>query len=196
MPLEHNVCAAQFLVQVDPALPSIVQRLVDTPHARPLRLVICGSSQRMMHGLVLDETAPLYGRAAEIIKVTPMPPAALPEALGLTPEQAVIAYSVWGGLPRNWELAADYPGTEEALAALLLDRNGVLHGEPPRLLLGRHAQRGSGQLPAHADRLGCHRLSENRSVGAPFRPRGRGVGAAGEGFGPSAVMPSRRGPFR
>ena len=149
-----------YLVQADPALPSIVQRLVDTPHARPLRLVICGSSQRMMHGLVLDETAPLYGRAAEIIKVTPMPPAALPEALGFTPEQAVIAYSVWGGLPRNWELAADYRGTEEALAALLLDRNGVLHAEPPRLLLDdmRSVVQANSLLTLIGS--GCHRLSE------------------------------------
>jgi len=149
-----------YLVQVDPALPSILQRLLDTPHARPLRLVVCGSSQRMMHGLVLDETAPLYGRAAEIIKVTPMPPAAMREALGLTPEQAVLAYSVWGGLPRNWELAADYRSTEEALAALILDRHGVLHGEPFRLLLDdmRSVIQANSLLALIG--AGCHRLSE------------------------------------
>ena len=50
----------------------------------------------MMHGLVLDETAPLYGRATEIIKVTPMLPAALRDALQLDPEQSAVAYSVWG----------------------------------------------------------------------------------------------------
>ena len=157
-----------YLVHVAPALPSIVQRLVDTPRARPLRLVICGSSQRMMHGLVLDETAPLYGRAAEIIKVAPMPPAALSEALGLAPEQAVTAYSVWGGLPRNWELAADYAGTEEALAALVLDRNGVLHGEPPRLLLDdmRSVVQANSLLALIGS--GCHRLSEiGGRVGQP-----------------------------
>ncbi len=114
----------------------------------------------MMHGLVLDETAPLYGRATEIIKVTPMPPAALPEALGLAPEEAVIAYSVWGGLPRNWELAVDYGSTQEALVALVLDRNGVLHGEPPRLLLDdmRSAVQANSLLALIG--TGCHRLSE------------------------------------
>ena len=29
-------------------------------------LVLCGSSQNMMYGLVLDSAAPLYGRADEI----------------------------------------------------------------------------------------------------------------------------------
>ena len=149
-----------YLVQVSPALPSIIQRIIDTPGERPLRLLACGSSQRMMHGLVLDETAPLYGRAAEVVKVAPMPPEALPAALHLDPEDSVVAYSIWGGLPRNWELAADYGSTSEALAALVLDRNGVLHGEPSRLLLDdmRSAVQANSLLGLIGS--GCHRLSE------------------------------------
>ena len=149
-----------YLVHASPALPSILQRIVDTPGDRPLRLLACGSSQRMMHGLVLDETAPLYGRAAEIVKVEPMPPEALPEALRLGAEDSVVAYAVWGGLPRNWELAADYGSTPEALAALVLDRNGVLHGEPLRLLLDdmRSAVQANSLLALIGS--GCHRLSE------------------------------------
>ena len=149
-----------YLVQVSPALPSIIQRIVDRPGERPLRLVVCGSSQRMMQGLVLDETAPLYGRAAEIVKVAPMPAEALPAALPLDAEGSVVAYSVWGGLPRNWELAADYPSTTEALAALVLDRNGVLHAEPQRLLLDdmRSAVQANSLLGLIG--AGCHRLSE------------------------------------
>ena len=157
-----------YLVQVSPALPSIIQRIVDTPGERPLRLVACGSSQRMMHGLVLEETAPLYGRAAEIVKVAPMPPEALPGALDLDAEDGVVAYSVWGGLPRNWELAADYSSTRQALAALVLDRNGVLHGEPSRLLLDdmRSAVQAHSLLGLIG--AGCHRLSELASrVGQP-----------------------------
>lgn len=167
-----------YLVQVSPELPSIVQRILDTPGERPLRLLACGSSQRMMHGLVLDETAPLYGRAAEIVKVAPMPPEALPAALRLDAEDSVEAYSVWGGLPRNWELAADYGSTPEALSALVLDRNGVLHGEPRRLLLDdmRSAVQANTLLALIGG--GCHRLSElGGRVGQPAthlsRPLGR-----------------------
>ena len=149
-----------YLVQVSPALPSIIQKIIDTPGERPLRLLACGSSQRMMHGLVLDEAAPLYGRAAEIIQVAPMPPEALPAALHLDAEESVVAYSIWGGLPRNWELAADYGSTPEALAALVLDRNGVLHGEPSRLLMDdmRSAVQANSLLALIG--AGCHRLSE------------------------------------
>ena len=149
-----------YLVQVSPALPSIIQKLIDAPRNRSPRLLLCGSSQRMMHGLVLDETAPLYGRAAEIIKVTPMPAAALREALQLDAERSVVAYAVWGGLPRNWELAADYHSTEEAVPALILDRNGVLHGEPSRLLLDdmRSIVQANSLLALIG--AGCHRISE------------------------------------
>lgn len=149
-----------YLVQVSPALPSVIQRIIDTPGERPLRLAACGSSQRMMHGLVMDQTAPLYGRAAEIIQVAPMPPEVLPAALHLNAEDSVVAYSVWGGLPRNWELAADYASTSEALAALVLDRNGVLHGEPSRLLTDdmRSAVQANSLLALIGG--GCHRLSE------------------------------------
>lgn len=149
-----------YLVQVSPALPSIIQRIIDTPGERPLRLAACGSSQRMMHGLVLDETAPLYGRAAEVVKVAPMPPEALPAALELDAAESVVAYSIWGGLPRNWELAADHGSTSEALATLVLDRNGVLHNEPSRLLLDdmRSAIQANSLLGLIGS--GCHRLSE------------------------------------
>ena len=149
-----------WLAQASPALPSVVQRLLDTPDPRPLRLIVCGSSQRMMHGLALDETAPLYGRAAEIVKVAPMPPAALREALPLGAEDAVTAWAVWGGLPRNWELAADYGSTAEALAALVLDRNGVLHGEPPRLLLDDMRSTVQAHSLLALIGGGSHRLSE------------------------------------
>ena len=149
-----------YLVQVSPAFPSIIQKIIDSPGERPLRLLACGSSQRMMHGLVLDEAAPLYGRATEIVKVEPMPPEVLSAALQLDAEDSIVAYSVWGGLPRNWELAADYGSTQEALAALVLDRNGVLHGEPSRLLLDdmRSAVQANSLLALIGS--GCHRLSE------------------------------------
>ena len=61
----------------------MIQKLLDSEGTQPLRLILCGSSQRMMQGLVLDESAPLYGRAGEIIKVSLMPPRALHEALQL-----------------------------------------------------------------------------------------------------------------
>ena len=61
-----------YLVEKDEALPSILQRIVDVLPATGHKIVICGSSQRMMQGFVLRASEPLYGRAREIIPVCPL----------------------------------------------------------------------------------------------------------------------------
>ncbi|MBW2742710.1 MAG: hypothetical protein JRE64_28775 [Deltaproteobacteria bacterium] len=62
-------------------------------------------------------------------------PGWIKEALSLNHIEAVEAYSVWGGVPRYWELAKTYQNQEEACKEIVLDRDGVLHNEPMRLLL-------------------------------------------------------------
>lgn len=155
------ICLDEFpyLVQGAPELPSLLQRYIDRPEGR-IKWILCGSSQRMMQGLVLDRTAPLSGRATEIIKLDPLGAGWLPHALKQSPEDAVEAYSVWGGVPRYWELAQGYKNTDAALHALVWDRVGVLHEEPLRLLLDD--MRSSVQLYSILSLIGsgCHRVSE------------------------------------
>ncbi len=148
-----------YLVQKSPELPSIIQKLIDHKQNKT-NIIICGSSQRMMHGLVLDGSAPLYGRAAEIIKVRPLEPGWIKEALPLNSIKAIEAYSVWGGVPRYWELAKTYRNQEEACKELVLDRDGILHSEPMRLLLDdmRSASQPHSLLSLIAN--GSNRLSE------------------------------------
>ena len=73
-PTEFNLLLDEFpyLVQASPELPSLIQRYLDAPGSRKLNILLCGSSQRMMQGLVLDRTAPLYGRAREILRIEPL----------------------------------------------------------------------------------------------------------------------------
>lgn len=123
-----------YLVQKSPELPSIIQKQIDSRQNK-IHLIICGSSQRMMQGLVLDGTAPLYGRAVEIIKLRPLEPGWISDALNLGSVASIEAYSVWGGVPRYWELAKQFSSLETACKELVLDRDGVLHEEPMRLLL-------------------------------------------------------------
>ena len=148
-----------YLVQKSPELPSIIQKLIDNQQNKT-NIIICGSSQRMMHGLVLDSSAPLYGRATEIIKVRPLEPGWIKEALTLNSIEAIEAYSVWGGVPRYWELAKTYRNQEKACKELVLDRDGVLHSEPMRLLLDdmRGASQPHSLLSLIAN--GSNRLSE------------------------------------
>lgn len=146
------------LVQGSPELPSVLQRYVD--RSRRAHLVLSGSSQRMMEGLVLDRTAPLYGRAAEILRIEPLRAGWVQDALGLAPVAAVEAYSVWGGVPRYWELAAGYASTLEAAFDLVLDPLGVLHEEPLTLLKDDLRDTAQSAAILQLIGLGCHRMSE------------------------------------
>jgi AAA+ ATPase superfamily predicted ATPase len=149
-----------YLVQGAPELPSVIQRLLDRPGPKRIDWVLCGSSQRMMHGAVLDQSAPLYGRAREILKIRPLSAGWITEALNLSAEAGVKAYSFWGGIPRYWELAAPFGSPEDAVSALVLDRHGILHEEPHRLL--QEEMRSSVQAKSLLVAIGsgCHRLSE------------------------------------
>ncbi len=149
-----------YLVQLSPELPSILQKYIDHPGAKKINLVLCGSSQRMMHGLVMNKAAPLYGRAVEILKIKPLNAGWIRPGLKLKDIAAVEAFSVWGGVPRYWELAAQFGNLEDAISELVLDPNGVLHEEPMRLLMDdmRSAVQPYSLLSVIGQ--GCHRLSE------------------------------------
>jgi AAA+ ATPase superfamily predicted ATPase len=127
-----------YLVLASPELPSILQRFVDhEARAAHLVIVLAGSSQRMMQGLVLDRSAPLFGRASVLLEIGPLDPRLLPDALGCGLGGGLVeAYAAWGGVPRYWELAAEETGPARArIERLILDPLGPLHREPDRLLL-------------------------------------------------------------
>ena len=149
-----------YLVQASSELPSQIQKFLDLPGPKRLNIVICGSSQRMMHGLVMDRAAPLYGRAVEIIKVEPLKPGWIRNGLGLHGQDAVDAYSVWGGVPRYWELSALADTQGEAVREHVFERNGVLHNEPMRLLLDDMRSAVQPYSLLYLIGQGCHRLSE------------------------------------
>jgi hypothetical protein len=115
----------------------------------------------MMQGLVLDRTAPLFGRAAEVLRIGPLDAGWIRSALRPSDDRrAIEAYAVFGGVPRYWELAADYPDLGTAMRRLALSPLGVLHDEPSTLLLDdiREVTQASSILTLIGS--GCHRLSE------------------------------------
>jgi len=150
-----------YLVKSSPQLPSVLQRLIDQNRSRPIHTVLSGSSQRMMLGLVLDATAPLYGRAREIIHVKALAAGWIGRALGLTSAADMVeAYSIWGGVPRYWELATEFTSTREAMKHLALDPLGVLYNEPRRLLLDDAVATAQPTSILSLIGQGAHRLSE------------------------------------
>lgn len=129
-----TLCLDEFpyLVEQSPELPSVLQKLVDEKLLK-YNLVLCGSSQNMMYGLFLDSTAPLYGRADEIMRLTPIHLPYILKALHLNAMNAIEEYAVWGGVPRYWELRENRSSLDDALWRNILSVNGTLYEEPIKL---------------------------------------------------------------
>ena len=152
-----------YAVESEPALASVLQNWIDH-EAGPKRLTIAisGSSQRMMQGFALDGSAPLYGRAAVQLHLQPLKAGYLGQAIGVpTARKAVEAYAVWGGVPRYWELAAEFGDElDRAVDRCVLDPLSPLHTEPDRLLLEESPPAGSLRAILDAIGGGCNRITE------------------------------------
>ena len=84
------------MVKVSAELPSVLQKLLDEKILK-FNLIICGSSQNLMYGLVLDATSPLYGRADAIIRLTPLKLPYLQEAMNLGDIETIDDLPRWRG---------------------------------------------------------------------------------------------------
>ena len=126
-----TLCLDEFpyLVEQSPELPSVLQKLVDEKLLK-YNLILCGSSQNMMYGLFLDSTAPLYGRADEIMRLAPIRLPYIQEALLLDATNVIEEYAVWGGVPRYWELRENRSSLDDALWHNIFSVNGTLYEEP------------------------------------------------------------------
>ncbi|MCX7044660.1 MAG: ATP-binding protein [Candidatus Sumerlaeota bacterium] len=149
------------MVKASRDLPSLIQKQMDRPRRAAAHCVLCGSSQRMMQGLVLDAAAPLYGRAREIMRIRPLGAHWIASALKLkNAAKALEAYGVWGGVPLYWERAREYGSHWEAVAQMALDPLGPLHEEPRRLLMDDGAEIAQPASILSLVAGGCHRVSE------------------------------------
>ncbi|MDR0830007.1 MAG: ATP-binding protein [Prevotellaceae bacterium] len=157
-----TLCLDEFpyLVKSASELPSILQKMWDKKEQLKFNLVICGSSQQLMHGLVLDSTAPLFGRANEIMKIKPMQLPYIQEILQCSDIETIEEYSVWGGIPRYWELRLSETNLSEALKKHLLSSQGILYDEPMRLFLDDMRDTAHSFTILLLIAAGCHRLSE------------------------------------
>ncbi len=168
-----------YIAAASPELPSLLQKRIDRASLRRIHVVLCGSSQRMMQGLVLDSSAPLYGRAREVLRIPPLPAGWITKAFDFKKTRELIdAYAVWGGVPRYWELANEFPDTSSAIFNLILDPLGLLHEEPDRLLLEDLWETAQATSVLSLIGEGCNKISEiGGRLGKPAtslsRPLGR-----------------------
>ncbi len=152
-----------YLVSASKELPSVIQNWIDQDlKSLKFTLIIAGSSQTMMQGLALSANSPLYGRATEIIKLSPLAPKYLKEGMHInSPIDQIKAYTLWGGIPRYWELAENYGiEIEKSAYDLLLKPQGILHQEPHRLLLEEKPSAISLKPILDVIGMGAHKTSE------------------------------------
>jgi uncharacterized protein len=149
-----------YLVLQAPELPSVLQHFVDHDAKRAhLTVAIAGSSQRMMQGLVMTSSAPLFGRARELLALAPLPPRFARAAF--RGQDLVATWTAWGGIPRYWELASDERGSVAMrVDRLVLDPLGPLHREPDHILLEEVPSALEVRPVLDAIGAGVHRVSE------------------------------------
>lgn len=152
-----------YLAVQAPELPSVLQKWIDREKRQGgILLAVAGSSQRMMQSSVLAASAPLYGRADEILKVEPLAFGFVPDAIGTRAGgPALDFFTCWGGMPRYWELAVAH-GVDHVAAVddLVLSPLGPLHDEIDRLLRQELPSAISLRPVLDAIGLGAHRSSE------------------------------------
>ena len=125
----------QYLVELDPAVPSLFQRAWDLSLSKTKAFVLLvGSSVGMIEERVLSRKSPLYGRRTGSWKMGEIPPGRLGEFLpGWSAEDVFKAWAVVGGVPYYLSLFDPGLGFEENLVRLFR-KGGPLYEEPLFLL--------------------------------------------------------------
>ena len=126
-----------YLIQINPAIPSILQRLWDTRLKETrIMLVLCGSYVGMMEQHVLGYRAPLYGRRTGQWKLTPLDFWAAQAFFSrLGTEDRVRAFAVFGGVPAYLTHVRDATDLMSAVEQQILTPGTFLYEEPRFLLL-------------------------------------------------------------
>jgi AAA+ ATPase superfamily predicted ATPase len=146
-----------YLVDTDPALPSIIQKFWDSGAAASghLKLLLCGSLIAQMEEL-LRERNPLYGRKTLALDLGPLP---LREAARFVPrytaEDKLVTYAIFGGMPFYLQMLDPNASLRTNVVRLLLTPTSQLADEPAAILQSelREVSRYASVLAAIAD--GC-----------------------------------------
>jgi AAA+ ATPase superfamily predicted ATPase len=152
----------QYLCQVQPAFSSFLQKWWDERwSAANMVLILCGSVTSMMYRETLAASAPLYGRATAQILLRPIGFSHISEFLpDKNAKERLEFFALTGGVPRYLHLASPYASFKEALAALVLHPDGILHNEARQLLQEEIQTPNQCWSILHAIGSGANRISE------------------------------------
>ncbi|MCI5065453.1 ATP-binding protein [bacterium] len=163
-PRPLHICIDEFpyLVTSDPSVPSRFQRWIDRTAKRDLRLVLCGSSVRMMTSTTLSEDSPLFGRAQEIICLQPMGYKDYCTFSQNDPSarESFLLYSLLGGIPKYWQLVLPHETPIQAATRLFFTSGAYMNREPFRMLKDEKIEGISPLSVLEAIGRGAHRPRE------------------------------------
>ena len=126
-----------YLIEQDESLPSVLQALFDHAFdASSPTFVLVGSSISMMEEATLLGDSPLYGRTSMKLDIRPLSFGAATEFLptDISADEAVRAWSVFGGVPYYLEELNEDRPLGENIQRLILTRHGSLRNEPEYVL--------------------------------------------------------------
>jgi len=123
------------LVRVNPAFPSILQRVWDLYLSKAdVMLILTGSSVSVMEDEALSSRSPLYGRRTGQWKLRPISPEYLGEFLPYKGEDLARTYGVTGGVPYYLNLFDPRLPFWDNVERLALSKGGFLYEEAEFLL--------------------------------------------------------------
>jgi hypothetical protein len=148
------------LLPMSPALPAILRAFLDRSRGRTrLRILICGSSVRLMEA-IQDYREPLYGRFDESILLHPFRPHEAASMLpGLSSADRALVYGIVGGMPQYLQWWRQDRTTRQNLQSLACRPGALLLTEGERVLGTEH---GSASVRGLRSR-DCHQSPPGRT---------------------------------
>ncbi|MBP0954457.1 MAG: ATP-binding protein [Oscillospiraceae bacterium] len=156
----------QYLAQMNPAFPSIFQRVWDEIlEGSNTMVILCGSLINMMTSQVLSHSSPLYGRRTAQIRLQPL---SFDEFRGAFPdrpfEELTKLYSITGGVPKYIDFFTGSGSLWENIRDNILAKSGFLYEEPVFLLEREVREPVNYFSLMRAISLGNHRISKIAGV--------------------------------
>jgi len=126
-----------YLIEQDESLPSVLQAMFDHELDDSVAtVVLVGSSISMMEEAALLGNSPLYGRSSLKLDIRQLPFDAAMEFFddAYTPEEQVLTWGIFGGVPYYLEEVSPDATLAENVQRTILSRHGTLHDEPDYVL--------------------------------------------------------------
>ncbi|MCL1805327.1 MAG: ATP-binding protein [Clostridiales bacterium] len=152
----------QYLGKVNPAFPTIFQRIWDTLlQNQNIMVILCGSLVHMMESQTLAYASPLYGRRTGQIRLRQIDFQHYGKFYDRLPYRELVErYAVTGGTPKYIELFEGNADIYQEIERHILDRQSLLFEEPVFLLQHEVSEIGSYFSILRSIAAGNHRLGK------------------------------------